>query len=41
MMKSKECPVHDWLCPYYENGDCTLENAHEECDAFYGLEEEE
>ena len=35
------CPVNDWLCPYFENGDCTLENCEQECDAFYGLEDEE
>ena len=36
-----ECPVNDWLCPYFENGDCTLENCEQECDAFYGLEDDE
>ena len=36
-----ECPVNDWLCPYFENGDCTLENCEQECDAFYTGNEEE
>jgi hypothetical protein len=35
------CPVNDWLCPYFENGDCTLENCEQECDVFYGLEDDE
>ena len=35
------CPVNDWLCPYFDSGDCTLENCEQECDAFYGLEDEE
>ena len=35
------CPVNDWLCPYFENGDCTLENCEVECDAFYTGDEEE
>jgi hypothetical protein len=35
------CPVNDWLCPYFENGDCTLENCEQECDAFYGLKMQE
>ena len=38
--KMVACPVNDWLCPYFENGDCTLENCEQECDAFYGLEDE-
>lgn len=36
------CPADDMSCPYItECGYCTLENAEEECDEFYGLEEEE
>ena len=35
-----ECPSNDWMCPYFDNGGCTLENAKMECDAFYGLEED-
>ena len=35
------CPTEDWFCPYYDDEFCTLKNAKEECDAFYGLEEEE
>ncbi len=34
------CPVNDWLCPYFDNGDCTLENCEVECDAFYTGDEE-
>ena len=36
-----ECPAGDWLCPYYDNGDCTLKNCEVECDAFYAGDEEE
>lgn len=36
-----ECPINDWQCPYFENGDCTMGNeAKVECDAWYGLEDE-
>ena len=35
------CPINDWLCPYFDNGDCTLENCEEACDAFYAGDEEE
>lgn len=36
------CPADDMSCPYITwGGYCTLENAEEECDEFYGLEEEE
>ena len=35
------CPDNDWWCPYFENGDCTLKNCEQECDAFYGLEDDE
>ena len=43
MKKIIECPVLDWTCPYYHKGECQLENAEEECDAFYDdfCEEEE
>ena len=40
-MKIIECPVLDWTCPYYHKGECELENAKEECDAFYGEEGDE
>lgn len=30
-----ECPANDWMCPYFDNGGCTLENAEQECDEFY------
>ena len=36
-----KCPESDWSCPYYDNGDCTLENCEVECDAFYTGDEEE
>lgn len=41
MKKIVECPVMDWTCPYYHKGECELENAEEECDAFYEYWEEE
>lgn len=41
MKKIVECPVLDWTCPYYHKGECQLENAEEECDAFYEYWEEE
>lgn len=40
------CPLTDWDCPYFntETGYCTMPDEgadpHEECDAFYGLDEE-
>lgn len=37
-----ECPINDWDCPYFKNGDCILgKEAKVECDAWYGLEEED
>jgi hypothetical protein len=37
-----ECPINDWYCPYFKNGDCTLgKEAKVECDAWYGLEDDE
>lgn len=41
MKKIVECPVMDWTCPYYHKGECELENAEEECDAFYDMNEED
>lgn len=41
------CPVQDWSCPYLgKDGRCMMfkeENClpYDECDAWYGLEEEE
>lgn len=32
-----ECPANDWFCPYFENGECQLRNAPQECDAFLEL----
>ena len=35
------CPADDITCPYITKyGTCTLENAKENCDEFYGLDEE-
>ena len=28
------CPVNGWDCPYYKEGECTIENPVEECDDF-------
>lgn len=41
-----ECPVGDFSCPYYENGDCCMSridggDPYEECDAFFGMEDED
>ena len=37
-----ECPINDWYCPYFKNGDCALgKEAKVECDAWYGLEDDE
>lgn len=36
-----ECPTNDWLCPYFDNGNCTLDDAKNECDAFFELDDEE
>ena len=35
-----ECPANDWFCPYFENGECRLRNAPQECDAFFGIEDD-
>lgn len=40
-----ECPLGDYECPYYENGDCVMarmengEDPRNQCDAFYGWDE--
>ena len=37
-----ECPTNDWFCPYFdENGECRLRNAPQECDAFFGIEDDD
>lgn len=36
-MARYECPANDWFCPYFENGECQLRNAPQECDAFLEL----
>lgn len=36
------CPGNDMTCPYWQwGGLCSLETAKEDCDEWYGLEEEE
>ena len=35
------CPTDDFVCPYYKDGYCFLEDAEQECDAFFGLEDGE
>lgn len=38
----KVCPMFDMTCPYcLDSGECTLETAKEDCDAWYGIEEED
>lgn len=29
-----ECPENDWTYPYFDNGQCTLEDAKEQCEFF-------
>ena len=29
---TKECPANDWMCKYFENGTCKLQNAEKLCD---------
>lgn len=36
------CPMNDFECPYWEFGNyCNLEDAPEQCDAFYGEDPED
>ena len=35
------CPADDFSCPYYKEGECTIENPREECDEFAYYDEEE
>ena len=36
------CPMNDFECPYWESGNyCNLEDAREQCDAFYGEDPED
>ena len=41
------CPLNDWECPYFNSktGYCAMTNEgadpREECDAFFGMEEDE
>lgn len=37
----KYCPIYDCDCPYYNDELCELENAEEECDAFFDFQIEE
>ena len=41
MSYTLECPVNDWLCPYFDNGNCALENSKKECDEWFELEDNE
>lgn len=34
-----ECPMNDWECPYYEDGNCFIDNPKEDCDGFYDPDE--
>jgi hypothetical protein len=36
-----QCPLCDWLCPYYDNGDCFLENCEKICGAFFTRDKDE
>lgn len=27
----EECPINDWMCKYFENGGCRLNNAITKC----------
>ena len=36
-----ECPMNDWECPYYEDGNCFIDNPDEDCDAFYDCDDED
>lgn len=41
-----QCPAGDYLCPYYDSGDCVMyridhELPYDECDAFFDEEDEE
>lgn len=29
---TKECPVNDWMCRFFDNGSCKLVNAEDKCD---------
>ena len=39
-MINLECPANDWMCPYFDNGRCTLETAKVDCE-FMAEEEDE
>ena len=41
-----ECPIYDLFCPYCVGGNCCMKemdgaDPHEECDAFFGMEDVE
>ena len=36
-----ECPIYDFSCPYFEDGDCNLRTAKADCDAWYDIVDEE
>lgn len=29
------CPVNGWDCPYYQDGECGLEDPYRDCDDFF------
>ena len=36
----KKCPIADYTCPYYEEGEkCILETADEDCEDYMASEE--
>ena len=41
MNKIWYCPTDDWICPYNKDGECRIDNPMEDCDCFYGYEEDE
>ena len=36
-----ECPVNDWFCHYFDNGECQLRYAPQECDACFRIEDDD
>lgn len=41
MNKIWYCPTDDWTCPYNKDGECKIDSPMEDCDCFYGYEDEE
>lgn len=42
-MRTKKiyCPVNGWDCPYYQEGECGIEDPISECDDFAGMWDED